>query len=548
MKTWTISFRYLTGCMALFLWSCGGGGGSGNNNGGQPAPVATTVTQVVGAAGSTITVTDPANALVGTTLTIPPGALSTETTITIEKVGPVNAAIPAGIQYVVKLGPEGTKFAAPVTVKLPLAGLPSPTKLVVLASSEDGTILEYRVDGLVDATARVASIDLTHFSTVAVIELPVPASGKYTYVIADQVIDGLPPPFSAAEASAIDKAMQEGALSSYYKCAGYSFMRLDYQKDIANADIQIARVPIQVQIDPDGKKYRPVSGFRPVESKAIIVVNTIGERNPDAVPPVTFPIVLYTGDGEPPDGEFDIKTIIAHELSHWMGIPAQRDEAYDSQGLFSRFYDGKYRTMGEDDKRVFLEHFPNCGTPVIMISATPATISPNSPTTINWSVANQVDSCTASGDWTGTKSAVGSSTLSVGAAIGTRTYTLTCIGTGGTAVASASVKVTAPSVGTGTCEQVSLGSSALTVKNQLPSGLEVFLPQFAFGADMLSGECNIVGLEFSGSVDVRVELTQCANSPANSDCTGTKYGPTRVRSISLTRGGSATLVVDPSTF
>jgi hypothetical protein len=101
----------------------------------------------------------------------------------------------------------------------------------------------------------------------------------------------------------------------------------------------------------------------------------------------------------------------------------------------------------------------------------------------------------------------------------------------------------------GGCEQVSGGSSNVTVKNELPGGLQAYFPQFAFGADMASGECNIVGLEYSAaSVDVRVELKQCTNSASDTNCSGRTFGVTKVQTIALPRGESRTIVVNAATF
>lgn len=101
----------------------------------------------------------------------------------------------------------------------------------------------------------------------------------------------------------------------------------------------------------------------------------------------------------------------------------------------------------------------------------------------------------------------------------------------------------------GGCEQVSRGASSVTVKNDLASGLEAYFPQFAFGADMASGECDIVGLEYSAaSVDVRVELRQCTNSASDTNCSGKTFGAARVQTITLPRGESRTIVVNAATF
>ena len=102
----------------------------------------------------------------------------------------------------------------------------------------------------------------------------------------------------------------------------------------------------------------------------------------------------------------------------------------------------------------------------------------------------------------------------------------------------------------GGCEQVSAGGTSLAVHNNLSSGLEAYFPQLAFGADMASGECNVVGFEPGNvtSIALRVELTQCANSSSNTDCAGKKFGATKVQTVQITKGEAGTLTVNPSLF
>ena len=61
-------------------------------------------------------------------------------------------------------------------------------------------------------------------------------------------------------------------------------------------------------------------------------------------------------------------------------------------------------------------------------------------TTLTWTVSGAT-SCTASGDWSGAKSATGGSEYVTPATAGTKTYTLSCTGTGGTTEASATITV-----------------------------------------------------------------------------------------------------------
>ena len=78
--------------------------------------------------------------------------------------------------------------------------------------------------------------------------------------------------------------------------------------------------------------------------------------------------------------------------------------------------------------------------PVVSLSASPSSVSQNGSTTLSWS-ATDADSCTASGDWVGSKAPAGLEIISEIAA--TATYNLSCSGPGGSASDSTVVTVTA---------------------------------------------------------------------------------------------------------
>lgn len=81
--------------------------------------------------------------------------------------------------------------------------------------------------------------------------------------------------------------------------------------------------------------------------------------------------------------------------------------------------------------------------PTVQIAAGAASITLGQSTALTWSSTNAI-SCTASGDWSGSRAVNGTQTVTP-AANGTSTYTLSCSGFGGnTANASASVTVSAP--------------------------------------------------------------------------------------------------------
>lgn len=84
----------------------------------------------------------------------------------------------------------------------------------------------------------------------------------------------------------------------------------------------------------------------------------------------------------------------------------------------------------------------NAPAPTVTISVSPTTITLGANATLTWSSTNAT-SCTASGAWSGTEPTSGTATESPNAA-GTNTYTLTCMGAGGSANDSATLTVNAP--------------------------------------------------------------------------------------------------------
>lgn len=108
------SCAMLIRCVAVswILTACGGGDGGRNGDAGLDAPVGSAT---IGPSGGAVASSDGVM-----TLTVPPGALSTATELTIDVVAqsawPANltSADPVGAVYA--LGPEGTAFAIPATL------------------------------------------------------------------------------------------------------------------------------------------------------------------------------------------------------------------------------------------------------------------------------------------------------------------------------------------------------------------------------------------------------------------------------------------------
>ena len=85
---------------------------------------------------------------------------------------------------------------------------------------------------------------------------------------------------------------------------------------------------------------------------------------------------------------------------------------------------------------------PPTPPPSLALSATPIALTQGNASTLNWTSSNAT-SCTASGDWTGTRATGGTESTGVLSSVRTYTYTLSCNGMGGTTTQTANVVVDA---------------------------------------------------------------------------------------------------------
>ena len=133
----------------------GCGSGSGGTSASSPPA---TVTQTVGSAGGTVSL--PAGKV---SLTIPPGALSTDTPITVTAVSNAGSA---GAVY--QFGPSGLIFNQPVTVTLSLDSslLPPGTNVQDLILSYVDDYLEILTDVQIDSANSTITGKATHFSNI----------------------------------------------------------------------------------------------------------------------------------------------------------------------------------------------------------------------------------------------------------------------------------------------------------------------------------------------------------------------------------------------
>ncbi len=81
--------------------------------------------------------------------------------------------------------------------------------------------------------------------------------------------------------------------------------------------------------------------------------------------------------------------------------------------------------------------------PTVSLSASPISVPTGASTALTWS-STDANGCSASGSWSGSKAISGTETISVGAAIDSVSFTLTCRGSGGTTSQSVSVTIQAP--------------------------------------------------------------------------------------------------------
>ena len=99
--------------------------------------------------------------------------------------------------------------------------------------------------------------------------------------------------------------------------------------------------------------------------------------------------------------------------------------------------------------------------------------------------------------------------------------------------------------GGGSCDTVANANASafFQVQNKLGGGLEWYLPDYAFGADMRPGECTVMGVTPS---QYTLQLMQC-NLTGDSGCTSYN-GSTKYITFSVAQDETFKLTVDASTF
>jgi hypothetical protein len=174
IRTLSISGIRVVGLLSILaiVPACGGGSSGGGLLGGGLTTVLL-ASDTIGPSGGVVQVTDMASPNFGTTLTIPAGALGSDTEITLSQVtsgGPYPSNV---LTY--QLGPDGTTFNVPVTIQISF--LPSyltdlsisdPTTLHIVQQSTGSAPVTLPRTGL-DVPNHTVTSTTTHFSTFAVL-------------------------------------------------------------------------------------------------------------------------------------------------------------------------------------------------------------------------------------------------------------------------------------------------------------------------------------------------------------------------------------------
>ncbi len=91
---------------------------------------------------------------------------------------------------------------------------------------------------------------------------------------------------------------------------------------------------------------------------------------------------------------------------------------------------------------------PQVVLPTVTLGADPTEVQTGLYSALSWTVEGEIDSCQATGDWTGPKTQFGAQSTGRLATEGKRTYTLTCTNRAGTVTKSVSVDVKASATAT----------------------------------------------------------------------------------------------------
>jgi hypothetical protein len=164
--------------IAITLVACGGGGGGGTSEGTTPPPSSSAtptptevgvpngsmVSETIGVAGGSLSAADGK-----LTLTIPAGALSTNTVIGIQ---PLTNMAHGKIGAAYQLTPDGQTFLKPITLTFAYTDedlVGTSADFLGAAFQTADRYWQWIGDATVDTTAKTASVTISHFTVVSAV-------------------------------------------------------------------------------------------------------------------------------------------------------------------------------------------------------------------------------------------------------------------------------------------------------------------------------------------------------------------------------------------
>lgn len=157
---WCVAVAWAAG--VGLLAACGGGSGEEADPGAVTLDATRTATATIGSAGGVLTATAADGRVY--TLSVPAGALATDTEITATPVSSMGSApLAAGVKGAVRFGPAGLTFAFPATLRIQGAGTTAAAgrRLVGFVRSDDGARMQLMPAGAVDGALELL---VPHFS------------------------------------------------------------------------------------------------------------------------------------------------------------------------------------------------------------------------------------------------------------------------------------------------------------------------------------------------------------------------------------------------
>lgn len=147
--------------------SCGGGGGGGSSAAADPDLLAS---GTIGAAGGSLSVSSSTSEYYRTALTVPASALTANVVFTIRRVAASVATTIGATNTVVDMGPSGTQFALPATVRLPYSttGVTDASLLGIAMYDSASQAWQVATSTVIDTQTRTVSGAVTHFSYIGV--------------------------------------------------------------------------------------------------------------------------------------------------------------------------------------------------------------------------------------------------------------------------------------------------------------------------------------------------------------------------------------------